>query len=213
MKLRILLAMLCAAGCFGGTINFPGSTLTIPAISFAGVSFVYSGTLTQADTIAFTQIGGTNNNPCLQGSGTGYCTNGAGVVTVAGTTAVGGTSTFTGGFNGTFGTWNFGALIMEVSGEGAVQVFPADAANGLGSSSPPTSLVLPATSLSALGFGSFSVVDPKITFVVADTNYADNGRQFILNQGSVPEPAVSWLIGAGLAALALVRRRVARRAA
>jgi hypothetical protein len=132
------------------------------------------------------------------------------VVTVAGTTGVGGTSTFTGTFNHTSGTWNFGALLMEITGEGAVQIFPADAANGLGSSSPPASLVLPATSLSALGFPAFSVVDPTITFVVADTNYTDNGRQFILTQGSVPEPSVTWLIGGGLAALALARRFTAR---
>src|SRR5262249_42265134 len=97
--------LLCGAAFLGGilfpawaraaAIALPGGTLTIPGTSTTGTSFTYSGTLTQNDTIAFTQTG----NPCLQTAGTGYCTNGAGVLTVAatvGVTPVGGSSSFSG---------------------------------------------------------------------------------------------------------------------
>ena len=123
----LFLFAVTAASCFGASIQFPTGSVTVPALNPAGFSFLYNGTLTGADTIAFMQIGGTANNPCLQGgpASSAYCTNGGGIVTVAGTTGIGGTSTFSGTFNGTSGTWNFGSLILEISGEGAVQVFAA----------------------------------------------------------------------------------------
>jgi len=124
-----------------------GGPLTVPGPSSSGVSFVYNGTLTQLDTIEFTVSG----EVCLQAR-TAYCTNGAGILVVAGSTPVGGTSTFNGIFGTTSGTWNFGALLMEISGVspvGTVQVFPANAQNGLGSTTPPMSLTLPATSLAS----------------------------------------------------------------
>ena len=175
---------LLAGTCFAASIQLPGGTLTVPGTSTTGTSFVYSGTLTQNDTIALTQTG----NPCLQTSGSGYCTNGAGVLTVAatvGSTPVGGSS----GFSGPAGiipagSWTFGSLIMIISGVGAVQVFPTNSTNGLGSGSPPASLTLPATSLSALGFAPFSQSNPTITFIVADTFFGDNGGQFVLNQSA-----------------------------
>jgi hypothetical protein len=74
---------------------------------------------------------------------------------------------------------------MEISGVsplGTVQVFPANAQNGLGSATPPMSLTSPATSLASLGFSPFIITNPTITFIVADTNYADNGGSFILTQ-------------------------------
>jgi hypothetical protein len=74
---------------------------------------------------------------------------------------------------------------MEISGvspAGTVQIFPANAENGLGNATPPTSLTLPATSLASLGFSPFTVTNPTITFVVADTNFADNGGGFVLTQ-------------------------------
>lgn len=37
------------------------------------------------------------------------------------------------------GTWTYGALLMTISGLGTVQEFPANAANGLGSPTPPVS--------------------------------------------------------------------------
>jgi hypothetical protein len=205
----LCLLALTAGSCFGASILLPGGTLSIPALSSTGVPFTYTGTLTGADTIAFTQIGGTANDPCLQ-SGNLYCTNGGGIITIAGTSPVGATTTFIGTFNGTTATWNYGSLIMEISGEGAVQVFAANVADGLGSGTPPTGLPLNSISLSSLGFGSFtSALNPTITFVVADSFYSDNSRGFVLSQ--VPEPSTLWSVGAALAGLAVFGCRSLRR--
>lgn len=184
-------AALLSATCVAANIQLPGGTLTIPGTSTTGVSFTYAGTLTQNDTIGFTQSG----NPCLQTAGTGYCTNGAGVLTVAatvGTTPVGGSSSFAGP-SGVIpaGTWTYGSLLMSISGVGTVQVFPTNAGNGLGSATPPASLTLPSTTLAGLGFASFSQANPTISFIVADTFFGDNGGQFALNQPAAPPPVLT----------------------
>ena len=164
----------------------PISPITVDALSTTGVSFSYAGTLTQNDTLELTVTG----DPCLQ-AGPAYCVNGAGVVTVAGTAAVGDATTFSGTFGGTTGTC--GALLMEISGTSTVQIFPADAADGLGSGSPPSSLTLPLTTLSALGFPAFDEVNPTITFILADNLYTDNSGNYNLSQ--VPEPTTVSVVG------------------
>ena len=193
-----------------GVITFGPDTVT--ATSDTGVSFEYVGTLTQNDTLELTVSG----DPCLQ-PGPKYCVNGAGVVTVAGTSPIGAATTFMAPFGGTDGTWDFGSLLMEISGAGTVQVFPADAADGLGSGSPSTTLTLPFTTLSALGFSSFDQVNPTITFVLADNLYTDNSGQFSVsgafNTSQVPEPASAGVVGVLVCALAtVVRRRRAHKA-
>jgi len=198
-----------SANCAAANVQLPGGSLTIPGTSTTGVSFTYTGTLTQNDTIAFTQAG----NPCLQTGGTGYCTNGAGVLTVAatvGVTPVGGSSSFAGP-SGVIpaGTWTYGSLLMSISGVGTIQVFPTNASNGLGSATPPASLTLPTTTLAGLGFAAFSQANPTISFIVADTFFGDNGGQFVLNQAVVPAvPTVVPTLGEwgliGLTALLLV---------
>jgi hypothetical protein len=181
--------------------------ITVGAFSTTGVSFSYAGTLTQNDTLELTVTG----DPCLQ-PGPAYCVNGAGAVRVAGTAAVGDATTFSGTFGGTTGTWDFGALLMEISGTSTVQIFPADAADGLGSGSPPSSLTLPLTTLSALGFPAFDEVNPTITFILADDLYADNSGQFNLSQ--VPEPTAVGVVGVLVCAMAgLVRQKRAARSA
>jgi hypothetical protein len=216
------IAVLVSATCAAANVQLPGGSLTIPGTSTTGASFTYTGTLTQSDTIAFTQTG----NPCLQTTN-GYCTNGAGVLTVAatvGVTPVGGSSSFVGPSGAIpAGTWTYGALLMSISGVGTIQVFPTNAANGLGSSTPPVSLTLPTTTLAGLGFTTFSQINPTISFIVADTFFGDNGGQFVLTQAAVP-PAVPTPVPTlgewgliGLIALLLVlglktlRRRVAGR--
>jgi hypothetical protein len=188
-----------SASCFANVIQLPSGTLTVPSGTSAGVSFVYSGTLTDSDFIDLVQTG----DPCLQ-SGPAYCTNGAGVVTTAGSSGVGAATTFGGTFNGTSRTWTFGSLLLEISGEGAVPVFAPDAANGLGSSTPPLSLVSSA-SLSSLGFGSFTLVNPTITFALADTIYSDNSGSFTLTQA--PEPSTLLLVAPAILLFAWFRRR------
>ena len=211
MSHRILfLTVLLAGICCGASVNFSGGALTVPGTSTTGASFTFSGTLTQNDTIAFSQT----SDPCLQTTN-GYCVNGAGVLTVAatvGVTPVGGSSTFAGP-SGVIpaGTWTYGALLMTISGVGTVQVFATNAGNGLGSGSPPAGLTLPSTTLGALGFPAFSQVNPTITFIVADTFFGDNGSQFVLTQGApppvTPAPSTLLLIGTGIAVAALYQAR------
>ena len=182
----------------------PVAPITIDTLSDTGTSFGYVGTLTQNDSLQLNVSG----NPCLQSGA--YCVNPAGVVVVPGTLGVGAAFAFTDTFGGTSGTWNAGALAMEISGTTSytVQVFPADAANGLGSGSPPMSLTLPETTLSALGFPSFSDVNPTITFFMLDNLYPDNSGQFYLSQSSpVPEPTTVSVVGLLVCVLAGVVRR------
>jgi hypothetical protein len=195
-----------SADCLWANLIPIGPT-TVDALSTTGVSFSYVGTLTQNDTLELTVTG----DACLQ-PGPAYCVNAAGVVTVAGTAAVGAATTFSGPFGGTTGTWDFGALLMEISGTSTVQIFPADAADGLGSGSPPSSLTLPLTTLSALGFPAFDEVNPTITFILADNLYTDNSGHFNLSQ--VPEPTTGGVVGVLVCALAGIvhRRRAARNA-
>jgi len=201
----LVCATLVTAAAQAANVNLPGGTLVIPGTSSAGASFTYTGTLTQADTIAFSQTG----NPCLQ-SGNTYCVNGAGVIVVAGTSPVGASTGF--------GSWTYGALLMQISGVGTVQVWPTNAANGLGSGSPPTGLTLPTTTLAALGFPAFSQANPTITFIVADTNFGDNSESFTLTQAAAPAAVApvptlaEWSLGAlallvGLGGAARARRR------
>ena len=200
---RLLITLAVASACFAGTVRVPSLPVTIPASSATGSSFTFSGTLTDNDTIDLV-LGGAG---CLQTGGTAYCTNGAGVLTVpgggftAGQTATGSMSV--GGYTKTY---DYGAVIMVISGVGAVQIFPANAANGLGSGAPTTSLWLSTTSLSALGFPHFSATNPTISFIIADDNRADNGGSITLTQpASVPgAPVVGtwWLLLLGLTAAA-----------
>jgi len=189
-------------GCLWANVISVGP-ITVDALSSTGVSFAYSGTLTQNDTLELTVTG----DPCLQSGA--YCVNGAGVVIVPGTSGVGEATTFSGTYGGTTGTWDFGALLMEISGTSTVQIFPADAADGLGTGSPSSSLSLPLTTLSALGFPTFSEVDPTITFILADNLYTDNSGQFNLSQNlsPVPEPTTVGVVGVLVCALARVVRR------
>jgi hypothetical protein len=175
------------------TVLFPA--LTVNSTSATGTSFTYSGTLTGADTLSLTAIGA----PCLQ-SGNTYCTNAAGVVVVAGSQPVGGSS-----MNPDNST-TFGSLLLTISGVGTEQLFPTNPANGLGSSSPPTSLFLPSTSLSAL-FGSFSPqIDPTLTFVMSDTIRSDNSGSFTVSS-AVPEPSTWAMMILGFAGLGFLAWR------
>lgn len=210
----LVCATLVTAAAQAANVNLPGGTLVIPGTSPAGASFTYTGTLTQADTIAFSQTG----NPCLQ-SGNTYCVNGAGVIVVAGSSPVGAANNFSGP-SGSIpaGSWTYGALLMQISGVGTVQIWPANATNGLGSGTPPTGLTLSATTLSALGFPAFSQANPTITFIVADTNFGDNSESFTLTQAAAPAAVApvptlaEWSLGAlallvGLGGAARARRR------
>jgi hypothetical protein len=201
MYFRNLLYFLALASLpsFASVIELPGGTQTVSSLTSGGISFTFTGTLTQNDFIDLVETG----NPCLQ-SGPAYCVNGAGVVTTAGSSPVGDATTFLGIFNGISNTWTFGSLQIEIPGVGTEPVFLPNAANGLGSSTPPLSLAT-ATSLASLGFGSFSVTSPTITFALADTIYGDNSGSFVLDQA--PEPSTLLLVAPVILLFGCFRRR------
>ena len=200
-RIPYLLAAI-ASCCYGAAVTFPTSPLSIPVTSSSGTSFTFTGTLTQNDTISFTQTG----LVCIQGGGT-YCTNGAGVVVTPGTLGPGGTFSTTATVAGFTKTFVVGSLMLAIQGVNAVQVFPATPANGAGSATPPTSLTLPPTTFAALGFPNFTVVNPTITLVVFDNLYPDNSGSTQLQQQAVPPavpaPSALLLVGIGLAAVSL----------
>jgi hypothetical protein len=197
---RFLLVLPLAAMavvCRAQTTPFPGAPIALSALNSAGSSFTYNGVL-NGNTLLAVNVSST---VCLQEGA--YCTNGAGVVTVAGSSSIGQATSFTDGR----GTFNYGSLLMTISGVGTVQLFPANAANGLGSGSPSTTLSFSGRSLSSVGFGQFSTTNPTITLVVADNNFPDNSGTFQVSgsftpaAGAAPVPALS---DAGLVLMALL---------
>jgi hypothetical protein len=170
-----ILALLAACSCWG-KVQFPTYPYSLPAIAqMGGPVYVIPGTVTDTSTISLTSVAGV---ACLQADPV-VCMNAAGIVT-AGGAGPGTTSTFSGTIGASSNTWNFGALLMSIEGVGTVQVFQANAANGLNSASPPTSFTLSSTTFQALGFPAFSRQNLRITFFVADDYYPDNSDGFLL---------------------------------
>ena len=182
------------------------STTTISATSPTGSTVYSDGSVSASDTLSFSADGAAFlQYNCVPGSGciNEYGTNAAGVLTSGShntsyANTPGGTETYSG--------YNYGALLATLTlgaSSQTVQVFPANAASGLGSSTPPSYLRYDGT-LGSL-FGSFASGDGSITFSVADTGFNDNAGGFSV--AAVPEPA-TWLmmivgfgaIGAGMRA-------------
>jgi hypothetical protein len=190
MRFRLALCVGLAASslCFAQP-KFPAYTYFVPAVAEGGGPvYVIPGLVTDESTIGFTVSG----QACEQGANIG-CFNAAGIVTVNGSTpslTVGAKSSFTGTVGGFKGKFDFGALLMSIAGVGTVQVFPADAAHGLGSSSPQQTLTLEPKTFRKLGFPSFKRQNPQITLFVADDDYPDNTQGFLVNLIS---PTVAYL--------------------
>lgn len=83
-------------------------------------------------------------------------------------------------------------------------MFPANAANGLGSLTPPTHLTVSRTIADLFGV---AIADGTVLqFRINDINNGDNNGGFRLSPTTVPEPLTVALLAFGLGAAALRRR-------
>lgn len=182
-------------------LSLPAS-ITVDAQSPTGTSFALTNVSTD-ETLSFL-VGG---NPTLQQGG-GYGVNAAGVVTLAGTTPVGGTS-----FDSTNG-YNYGVLLVSFDGA-TRQLFATNAANGLGSATPPSLLTFSDTLADAFGLAPGQTIGATtINFRLDDSDFTDNAGAFDVRVNAapgVPEPQSWALAGAGLALVGTAVRRRRRR--
>jgi hypothetical protein len=200
MKILSLLAVVLAyeITTFAGTISIPSTTVNGTDV-FSGPTLTLTSQVNPTDTLTLT----TSGQVFLQGA-SAYGTNPAGVVTTAGTTGVGGSSAN--------GSTTFGALLFGNSTFGFVQVYPTNAADGLGSLTPPSSLTVAAVSFSSLGFSTAMPSGTVLQFRVSDINTGDNFGSFTVSgsintASGVPEPSSVAMVLAGLAALGGFRYR------
>ena len=202
MKTLSLLAVMLAYAIttFAGTISIPSTTVNGTDV-FSGPTLTLTSQVNPTDTLTLT----TSGQVFLQGA-SAYGTNPAGVVTTAGTTGVGGSSAN--------GSTTFGALLFGNSTFGFVQVYSTNAADGLGSLTPPSSLTVAAVSFSSLGFNTAMPSGTILQFRVSDINTGDNFGSFTvsgsINTASVsgvPEPSSVAMVLVGLAALGGFRYR------
>lgn len=196
---RVLTALLSvfAFSASAAVIPIPG-TLVPGTDVFAGPTFTLTSIVQPTDLLSLTAGG----QVFLQ-NGPAYGTNPAGVVTTAGSTGVGGTS-----LNG--GT-NFGALLLGNTTLGFFQLFPANAANGLGSLTPPSALTLSGVTMSSIGFSSALPSGTVLEFRISDINTSDNSGQFTVSgqivTSAVPEPSAGLPAIGGIGLLFLHQRR------
>lgn len=197
-KLALILA--CAVAAVTPTVA-RAATLTIPvAVTvngvdvFAGPQFTVSGNFGLADTFALTADGEVGL------AGTQFFANAAGVITRPDTTNTGahpGGVTLSGGIP-------YAALLIGNGSLGFRAVFPANAANGLGSLTPPTHLTVNRTIADLFGV---AIADGTVLqFRINDINNGDNNGGFRLSPTTVPEPLTVALLAFGLGAAALRRR-------
>jgi hypothetical protein len=167
---------------------------------FNGPTFVLPTTVHPTDLLNLTAVG----QVFLQ-IGDTYGTNAAGVLTTAGSEPVGGTSMFY--------ARNFGSLLLGNTTIGYQQLFHANTVSGMGAAAPPKSLTLTNVSLSSVGFNSSIPAGTALRFLTTDGNTYDNSGSFLITgfittaDVEMPEPSSVFLIGAGLIALGIARRR------
>lgn len=196
LKLVVLVSLAVAASAAAATIAIPTTTV-LGTDTFGGPTFTLTSAVLPTDTLTLTARG----EVFLQGGST-YGTNAAGVVTTAGTTAVGGKSAN--------GATTFGALLLGNSTVGSFQVFPTNAANGLGSATPPGLLSITSVSLVSLGFSSALAAGTVLQFRPSDINTFDNSGSFTvfgqITTAGVPEPGTMGLLLLGGLVMGASRR-------
>jgi PEP-CTERM motif len=206
---RNSLPSLCVLFCFASAAWATPLTFSTPITVngtdvFSGPSFVVAGNFGDTDTLSLRADGLVD---LASGS---FTANAAGVIVSPATTNTGahpGDVTLSAGFP-------YAALLLGNGSLGFFPVFPADAAAGFGSPTPPSFVEISNRSLGAI-FGSGVMISngSVLEFRINDINTGDNGGFYELTQSdiaAVPEPATGISFVLGLAAAAVfLRRRVA----
>jgi hypothetical protein len=192
----VALAAALAPSAFGAVISF-GPMTVAPTDTTSGPSFSVLGGVQAGDTIVID----TSGIMYLQLQNT-YGTNAAGIVVVAGTSGVGQATMNPGPGYGT-GT-NYGVLLLGNTSAGFFQVYPSDAAHGLGSPAPPQSLHI-ILDLNTFG-GGVLIGATTLEFLLSDTIITDNSGFYTVS--GVPEPSsAAQAVFALLVSAGLLRRR------
>ncbi len=198
--------LLAASSVVLGTTNANAASLSLNSTvdstsTTSGPTFTVNNDFADSDTISLSVTGTPDFATPAPG---GYFTNAAGVLTQ--TSPYGAIGT-TGVYSGN----NVGSLLFGNSTLGFKQLFAANAANGLGSSTPTTNLSFSNVSLSSL-FGSGLSTGTILEFRVVDTVGSDNSGAFTVSgsidrAADVPEPftIIGSLVG-GTAALRMRKK-------
>lgn len=186
-------------------IVIPNTTVLSSDI-FEGPSLNVSN-LTPADTLNINVLG------TVDLAGGGFTANAAGVIVSPGFTNTGNSpgQTAPAGIEAPLPGNPFATLLLGNTDLGFAQVLPANAVNGLGSSTPPTSLFLNTTFGSLFpGLSSLSPYSGELQWRVNDTYGFDNTGSFEVRNvesESVPEPVMlPGLLGFGIGVSALLKR-------
>jgi hypothetical protein len=169
---KLSLLAVAAITATAAPVTISGLPITIMGTDvFSGPSFVVSGNFTELDTLSLTATGTVDLASGL------FNTNAAGIVVAPATTNTGahpGEVTLSGGIP-------YAALLIGNDTLGFHPVFPADAANGLGDGTPPTSVTINNVPLATIFGGPVSIPTGTILeFRVNDINTGDNSGAFVL---------------------------------
>jgi hypothetical protein len=206
MKRCLLILVVFSAALYATPLIVPNLTVlgtnAADGLGFdaGGPTFTVIGNLLGTDTLSLT-VSGT-----VDLASGGFTANAAGVITAPATTNTGAHPGQTTPNSGNT-LLNYAALLIGNSTLGFFQVFPSSAAFGLGSGSPPTTLVLTNRTLADIGFAAGLSNGTMLELRVSDINAGDNSGQFQVTQSSVPEPATFGLLGLGLGVILSLRRR------
>lgn len=195
----LLFPMLCAATLAHGSILLIPST-TVLGTDSVGPAFTVAGNFSATDTISIRASG------LVDLASGNYTANAAGIIVAPATTNTGNHPGQTSP-NTSEPSVNFAALLIGNTTLGFFQAFPSNAANGLGNSSPPTTLTSTAT-LGSIGFASGLTNGTVLHLVVSDCSgcFGDNSGSFAVGP-AVPEPAYFGIVACALLVGLRIRAR------